>query len=456
MPTEQQMDHLIDSWLSSTNDSPHDADLTVARVMARVPQTRQRRRWWPGFLGRRASGSPDAVEPDVDGRTRTRVSGASLAAGALVVAAVSAVLIVQPFDRGDDSEPAVEIPATSAGPLAAARQLHTATDLGDGRVLVIGGKTSLDGPATAAIAEAEMWDPVSGEFLPAGSTTEARYGHTATRLDDGRVVVIGGYGNDGAWLDSAELWDPESGTFSPAGTLGVGRHAHAATLLPDGRVLVTGGYGGEWAWLTSSEIWDPESGTFSPSGDLAEARWEHDAVLLPDGRVLVVGGAEAVTPRTLVEVWDPESGTFASAGDLEQGRTSHSTTVLEDGRVLVAGGNPGGEPWELASVELWDPTTSSVGPSEPLAIARHSHTGTLLPSGDVLIIGGTNSEGALSPAELWDADTGSFEMTDIVVEQYEHTATLLPDGRVLTVGGLVDGQQAADAAELVDPEADAE
>lgn len=469
MPTDEQMNDIVDTWLESTNDSPHSAPLTVARVMARLPQTRQRRTWWPLSLrGRAAVTTPDTSHkvagsvtkaavsgrsPTLTGSTRSMLSPVKIVTTGAVLAAVSVLLIAQPFDRADDPAPAIQVPATESGPLAEARQLHTATALGDGRVLVIGGKTPLDGPNTGALATAEMWDPVSGDFGPAGSLTAARYGHTATLLSDGRVLVVGGYGNDALWLDTAEIWDPATGEFTPAGSLNVGRHAHAATLLPDGRVLVTGGYGGEWEWLSSAEVWDPETETFTPTGDLSEARWEHDAVALADGRVLIVGGAETITPRTLLEAWDPETGTFAAAGELEQGRTQHSTTVLTDGRVLVVAGSPGGEPWEVASVEIWDPATNAVSAGDALDFARSGHTATLLPTGDVLVVGGTRSDAIEMPAELWDAETDSFEVADMPTQQYGHTANLLPDGRVLIIGGLVTDQESSSAAELLDPAA---
>jgi len=469
MPTDEQMNNIVDAWLESTNDSPHSAPLTVARVMARVPQTRQRRTWWPLFLrGRAAATSPDTSDteagpvpnaavsgrsPILTGSTRSMLSPAKIIAGGAALALVSALLIAQPFDRTDDTSPAIQIPATEAGPLAEARQLHTATALGDGRVLVIGGKAPFDGAGTDAIAVAEMWDPITGSFVPAGSIAEARYGHTATLLPDGRVLVVGGYGEDATWLDSAEVWDPTTGEFESAGSLGVGRHAHSATLLPNGEVLVVGGYGGEWEWLTSAEIWNPETRSFTPAGELVEARWRHDAALLPDGRVLVVGGAETIHPRTLVEIWDPETASFAPAGELEQGRTEHTTTVLTDGRVLVAGGAPGGDPWEVASVEVWDPAASSITASGPLEFARSAHSATLLPTGNVLVVGGTNSNGTEMPAELWDQETGSFSVADIFTDQYGHTANLLPDGRVLIAGGLVIDQESSTAAELIDPAA---
>ena len=83
--------------------------------------------------------------------------------------------------------------------------------------------------------------PGSGRFRTAQPLTTPRSEHTATVLQDGRVLVIGGTGADGTTLATAELWDPADGTFAPTGSLLEARSRHAATLLSDGRVLVVGG-----------------------------------------------------------------------------------------------------------------------------------------------------------------------------------------------------------------------
>ena len=71
--------------------------------------------------------------------------------------------------------------------------------------------------------------------------------HTATLLPDGRVLIVGGIGaRDGRLLGhgiaEAEVRDPSSGKFASAGQAAVGRILHTATLLDDGRVLITGGF----------------------------------------------------------------------------------------------------------------------------------------------------------------------------------------------------------------------
>src|SRR5260221_5809249 len=68
-------------------------------------------------------------------------------------------------------------------------------------------------------------------FLTNSPLTIARYGHTATLLANGKVLVAGGYGYDNAATNSAELYDPATGTWTNAGSLIIARADHTATLL---------------------------------------------------------------------------------------------------------------------------------------------------------------------------------------------------------------------------------
>jgi hypothetical protein len=169
------------------------------------------------------------------------------------------------------------------GSLRTARHDHTATLLSDGRVLVAGGGHGTDG-----LASAEIYDPQTGVFSQTGSMA-SRGAHTATRLLDGRVLLATG--------GPAELYDPKTGKFTPSGAMVVNRMWPTATLLQDGRVLIVGGYCDYNLWCSTAEepvgeLYDPATGTFSPTVFATTRRMYHTATLLPDGRVLIAGGIE--------------------------------------------------------------------------------------------------------------------------------------------------------------------
>jgi hypothetical protein len=202
-----------------------------------------------------------------------------------------------------------------------------AIQLPDGRSLVVGGTS------------AKVWEQGSTNASEAGLLLEARTDHSATLLGDGWVLVVGGRAHPGTGesgsitdegfeivadrespsrLASAELWDPTTGLFTPAGSLARGRVGHTATLLPDGRVLILGGEGivdvvGNRGYRDNpgAELWDPVTRTFSAAPSLVETRADHSAILLADGRVLVVGGKGPEDGGTFlrsVEIYDPNGG----------------------------------------------------------------------------------------------------------------------------------------------------
>src|SRR2546423_9243572 len=106
------------------------------------------------------------------------------------------------------------------------------------------------------------------------------------------MVLVAGGSETGIYLASAELYDPATGTWSPAGSFDTGRVFHTATLLADGKVLVAAGRGRDSGFieLASAELYDPATGTWSATGSLSTARYDHTATLMPNGIVVVAGG----------------------------------------------------------------------------------------------------------------------------------------------------------------------
>jgi N-acetylneuraminic acid mutarotase len=180
--------------------------------------------------------------------------------------------------------------------LVAARYWHTATLLQNGKVLVAGGQN-----VSQILKSTELYDPVSRTWNRAADLNAFRSEHTATQMQNGKVLVASGDDpfDYTTFNGTAEIYDPGSATWSYTGNLAAIRDGHTATLLPSGRVLVTGGV--HFSTMNGAELYDPVSGTWIPTANVSTPRfYGHTATLLSDGKVLVAGGAsETDNPTAL-------------------------------------------------------------------------------------------------------------------------------------------------------------
>src|SRR5262249_9652231 len=94
------------------------------------------------------------------------------------------------------------------GSLNTVHQERSAASTPAARVLVAGG-TSLSGNVINTIKSVELYDPSTGTWRLTSSLNTTRYGHTATLLSNGKVLVAGG-----KYAELFDLGPPQSGTVT--------------------------------------------------------------------------------------------------------------------------------------------------------------------------------------------------------------------------------------------------
>jgi len=392
-----------------------------------------------------------------------------------VAAAVAAVLIL---GVGIAWMRTAQMPAgtesgtwSSAASMAVPRAYQTATLLPNGKVLLVGGRglSAISAPwqrPVSAISSAELYDPKTRTWSSAGRLNTARFGHTATLLANGKVLIVGGNqtppnGNLPTGADpvsSVELYDPQTNSWSLAASMLTARALHTATLLDNGRVLVAGGTESSpqdpSVELASAELYDPAANIWMAAPPMASARANHSATLLSDHRVLVIGGTDRlldyptgtapVDGLNTAEFFDPTTDSWSPAPSMGFTRISPSATLLPNGRVLVVGDYGVNE----QTAEIYDPALGRWSVSPQPRAGHAGHLAVLLHSGAVLIAGGLGD----ASAELFDWHRNTWASAGTLATMRSGaTATVLRDGQVLLAGGYGRGSSAMAGAELYDP-----
>ena len=388
-------------------------------------------------------------------------------------------------------DPATGVFTDTGQKLSFARAYHTATLVNYGtadapqyKVLIAGGLGQISN-ITQSLANAEVYDVATQLIENEIPQTIGRAAHTATLMGNGDVVLIGGdskvpdpnapAGTTSTvdnYLNTAEYFDIASKTFKTvASTMSVPRARHTATYLVitqtadtaapvNEKILVIGGHGDKNIWKTAELYTHAEGGRgftkmTNPDGSdalMAEKRYGHGAAsvivssLPPDQndpplvrndniKVVVAGGYQCIgVDRPLVtgcagsadccgtggfatqaasitydvEVFDPYVGSFVDAQKkkLKTARADFTISELPDRKLLVAGGEgttaKGVSKAEILSFSdkgiLADPAVAG----NELATGRYMHVATLLDSGMVLITGGFDGTQTLDSAEIFN------------------------------------------------------
>jgi N-acetylneuraminic acid mutarotase len=353
--------------------------------------------------------------------------------------------VVVRWDGNALAYPAIVDPAwTSANTLPFPTWRHAASLVHfpgrpSGLVLVAGGIVDTSDNATNTCA---LYDPMSQTWGMTSAMSVTREQHVAITLDDGRVLVAGGYGLFNTLWSSAEIFDPATSAWKPAAPMSEGRYAARATRLLDGTVLVTGGYNfnpttadASADEIASAEIYVPSKDKWLSAGTMHAARGEHTATLDADGNVLVAGGghAGAYTEIPNAELFLFNSHTWMQLPSMPKERTTADAARIGE-KILIAGGqdSPSTSIVFDTTTKSWEPMGYIDPPSPTSASQRLETTLTVLPNGGVLIAGGFRPP----TSSLFDPCTEAWVDPENMTSAHQgHTATLLDDGSVLVAGG---------------------
>lgn len=369
--------------------------------------------------------------------------------------------------------------------LNAARYQFTATVLTDGRVLVVGGTDGQGLLTESEVfdPQASAWTLVSnlvtnqadGYLIDAtGTFATARQLHQATKLVDGRVLITGGFGAERLdannqpvpeMLKGAWLFDPASNAFSKMADMPENRGWHEAALLSNGQVLVAAGLDQAMAAsLLTSAAYDSGANTWTSAQMGSKHTW--GAALTCGNVTLIVGGVDAGSgqqglsinglPAPRVELFNAQSGAWQSGTDNADHVFNMGRATDSQGHGFLAGGQgidqQAGTIKILDTIEVFDNVASTWSTN-----AAKLQTPRIVPevaelssSSDMLITGGVDGAGApLAMCEVWSVLYNTIVGTvNMAQERVDHRAVKLNDGRVMVIGGQDATQTALDTTEI--------
>ncbi len=242
---------------------------------------------------------------------------------------------------------------------------HSATLLTSGDVLVVGGAIGInmlnEAKTPTGLSDAIYLVRESGVVELVGHLSVPRANHTATLLDDGSVLVIGGYSLNGM-INIAEIISPETKSFfTLKKSLPVARMGHTAAKLSDGQVIIAGGF--TWAEeinngvkvqvqkaTSSIVLFDPKTQNFTELEEqLIPARGNIESIVTTDQRVLLIGGQMDMqetaggelavkVSSSAIQVYDHNTEAMYSVGDLLNTRVGFTATSLGQNSVMIFGG----------------------------------------------------------------------------------------------------------------------
>lgn len=332
----------------------------------------------------------------------------------------------------------------SVSPMVTSRFFHTATQLNNSSVLIVGGESDPDGLAPdvhPVLKAVEMFSQNTMELRD--SLNVARAQHTATLLKDGSLLVVGGYDAKGTAINAVERGGIYSWKNMPP--LKTARYGHSASLLADGKVLIAGGTGVGGKPLSSVEIYDPEKNSWADASPLLQTLSHPLATNISNGDVVIIGSdksQDGVTPYIFAMLWSANAQEWAPAGFLNSNNKPYALFPLSNDEIGIATDN------DILKWRATKPITMQPNYWPRLAFATCA-----LQDGKLFIAGGKSQETFLDWAEIFDPVSGEFQLASRMQTPRGFAQCLtLDDGSVLVAGGWARAKDNTGSATDYSPE----
>ncbi|MCX6174926.1 MAG: T9SS type A sorting domain-containing protein [Ignavibacteriales bacterium] len=269
-----------------------------------------------------------------------------------------------------------------------------------------------------------------GSWFATDSMIEKRRYHAGIQLDNGNILITGGYGVSGPASNGAEIFNITNFKWGTAISMNKGRGDHNLVKLNDGSILAIGGYSEK-----TCEILDKNLTNWIFTDSLKMSRWYgQSVVIMQNGNVMIIGGYKGSlndpSQRAIkeCEIYNYSGKFWEITSELNIGRFGHTATVLKDERVIVIGGNTiNNGVILLNSCEIFNPITKSWTTVAPMHYSRAGHSATLLSNGKVLVVGGKQ---AIS--ELYNPSTDTWEeVGPVMLASGHNNAVILSNEKFL-------------------------
>ena len=327
--------------------------------------------------------------------------------------------------------------------------------LNDGNVLVVGGETT----------QAEIYDYKKNKFKNAGEMNFQRIsGAAMTLLNNGNVLITGGCIKDDfpnlKLAENSEIYNYNAGKFEVISKMLIPRTKHTSILLDNGNVLIFGGYDSKQKKIYDVEEFDIKTKSFKYAATLPaldNGSW-HSFIKIDNSKFLLLGYVFNKNGREhIMTIYDRKTNNFYnienqyipidSENCIQKLYTTnipflHYMSNLDDHNATVIVTYNGNSIVNISIKEIQK---------------RLEYTSNKISNEAVIFIGGSDRTGygpeMTKDIYLFDINSKNIIKSDTIklnIKRTSHTAINLKNGNILILGGY--GEKSGQPSEILTSE----